>query len=619
LRLMQPLIVEKSCLKCHGYQGYKVGDVRGGTSVSIPMEQYLNRKKTHENRDFYSLFSIWLVGFVGISFGYNKISNSFKTIKAAENSLQIQNKEYSTLNEEYLTLNEELKYTLVKISESEEKFKTITNQSIDAIILTDYLGQFVFVNPAFCKLTSFSEAELLEVKLKDIILDQNFNKYFNLEFNLEIENPIRLNLKQKNGEELSTEIVRNIIHLDNKTLILSTIRNISEQIKKEKELIAAKEKAEESDQLKTKFIHNLSHEIRTPMNGILGFSDLLNRPNLAFEKQQQFINIIQNSGKILLQTIDDILEISRLDAHQVELNEKPVCLNYILLELFSTYEAEAKSKEIPLYLKKGLSDNESIFISDELKLKAIIKNLLDNALKFTETGYIEFGYKMLIINDLKYIEIYVKDTGVGIRKENNEKIFERFTQEESDLALNSGGLGLGLTLARENALIISGKITLESEKDKCSTFYVTIPYKQSEVSYQNSLLNVLSVKNQNKIKILIVEDEEINYLYLETILLNEFENKFLVLHARNGKEALIICEQVSDIKLVFMDLKMPVLNGFDASKQIKTKYPNLPIVAQTAYSTSDEKEKALRAGCDDFVSKPIKEEVITQIINKYFA
>jgi PAS domain S-box-containing protein len=231
----------------------------------------------------------------------------------------------------YLTLNEELKYTLVKISESEEKFKTITNQSIDAIILTDYLGQFVFVNPAFCKLTSFSEAELLEVKLKDIILDQNFNKYFNLEFNLEIENPIRLNLKQKNVEELSTEIVRNIIHLDNKTLILSTIRNISEQIKKEKELIAAKEKAEESDQLKTKFIHNLSHEIRTPMNGILGFSDLLNRPNLAFEKQQQFINIIQNSGKILLQTIDDILEISRLDAHQVELNEKPVCLNYILL------------------------------------------------------------------------------------------------------------------------------------------------------------------------------------------------------------------------------------------------------------------------------------------------
>jgi len=619
LRLMQPLIAEKSCLKCHAHQGYKVGDIRGGTSISVPIATYLQRKEEHNNRAFYGLFSIWFVGIIGISYGYNRVSNSFKNLKNAENNLQMQNEEYFSLNEEYLTLNDELKYSLIKISESEDKFKTIANQSIDAIVLTDFLGNLVFVNPAFCKLISYSELELSNIKLHDIVSEEDFKKYFNLELNLLVNNPIRLNLKQKNNEELTTEIVRTIINLDNKTLILSTIRNISEQIKKESELITAKEKAEESDRLKTEFIHNLSHEIRTPMNGILGFSDLLSRPNLSFEKQQQYINIVQNSGKILLQTIDDILEISRLDTHQVLLNEKPTCLNYILLELFTTYESKAKYNKIPLYLKKALSDNESIFIADEIKIKAIVRNLLENAFKFTQTGYVEFGYKLLLINSKQWVQIYVKDTGIGIKKEKHEIIFERFTQADNNLDFNVGGLGLGLAIARENATIMGGTITLESENNEGSTFYLTIPYKQSEFAYKNSLLDVLSAKNQNKIKILIVEDEEINYFYLETIFLGDFDDKFLVLHARNGKEAIIICEELDDIKLVLMDLKMPILNGFEATKAIKAKQPNLPIIAQTAYSTSAEKAKALEAGCNDFVSKPIKEEVIKKIIQKYIA
>lgn len=400
---------------------------------------------------------------------------------------------------------------------------------------------------------------------------------------------------------------------------MGTVLDITIMKKTELELIKAREKAEESDQLITEFIHNMSHEIRTPMNGILGFSAFLDNPELTDVKRKKFIGIVQRCGNQLLQIIDDILEISQLGTKQVKTIEKQINLNDLLLELFSIFNIKAKESKIPLYLKEGLSDKESIIFTDETKLNKILSNFLENALKYTNEGYIEFGYRLKTDNEPVELEIYVKDTGIGIKQESQSAIFDRFSQEEKELSKNVGGLGLGLSIAKENAKLLGGKISLKSEKGKGSTFYVTIPYKpansDTESSNSNNDKRKIS-KNQDKYTILIVEDEEVNYLYIVTLLeISELNLK--ILHAKHGREALEMCKENAEIDFVFMDLKMPVMNGLEATKLIKEFRPDLPIIAQTAYSTRAEKEEAISAGCDDFISKPISEETLNEIVYKY--
>lgn len=610
LRLMQPLITEKSCLKCHEHQGYKVGDIRGGISISIPMKSHWLRFYKHNFRNFIVLVIIWFLGASGLTFTYKKLKTSWLKKREIENNFNIQNKEYSTLNEE-------LKYSIQKIAESEEKFKAIANQSIDAIMLSNDLGYFVYANPAFLKLVGYSEEEIYSIKISDLTNENIYNEYFlNKKENIDFF-PIRIKLRNKSGNEIFTEVLRNTIIIDNKKVILSTIRDISEQIHKEQELILAKEKAEKSDKLKTEFIHNLSHEIRTPLNGILGFSDLLSKPNLSTEKQNLYIDIIKNSGKLLLKTINDILEISQLETQQVFYSEKTICLNYLLLDLFTEFETKAKNKNLSFYLQKALSDYESIILTDEAKLKSIVKKLLENALKFTHSGFVEFGYTILKENENYFIQIYVKDTGIGIKEEMYNAIFERFIQGEPDISLHSGGLGLGLTIAKEKTKILNAKIHLESSKNHGSTFYLTFEVKNNELTYKNELLKLLSAKNFNKIKILVAEDEETNFLYIESLFTEDYADTFLILHARNGKEAIDICTEIVEIKLVLLDLEMPVLNGFQAAKAIREIKPDLPIIAQTIYADTFEMEKAHKNGFNEIYTKPLTDNAIKKLIEKY--
>ena len=540
--------------------------------------------------------------------------------KLAEIALIDKQIELKSKVEEYETVNEELQKAKEKAEESETQLRNIANNFSDGMIyqlvtLDENTRKFNYVSDAVTKFYGCTPEQVKENP--DLI----YSKIHPNDLSQLIEDEKEA---LKNMSVFRTECrvinpdgsIRWSYYVSQPRLINNNVCWDGMEVDITKRKQNDKEKAEESDKLKTEFINNMSHEIRTPMNGILGFSNFLNEEDLSTEKQKHYIKIIQNSGNQLMRIIDNILEISKLGTKQVVANEKEICLNDILLGLFSIFDIKAKENKTPLYLKKGFSDNNSLIFTDETKLNKILSNLLENALKFTNEGFIEFGYQLK--ND--ELEFFVTDTGIGIAIDKQETIFERFSQEEKELSKNVGGLGLGLSIAKENAELLGGKITLKSEKGKGATFLVTIPYKpvisETEIyNFENNDYNLL--EKQDEYTILIVEDEEVNYLYLETLIENIIEFNSKILHAKNGKEAIEICKFNSKINIVLMDLKMPIMNGFDATKLIKELRSDLPIIAQTAYTTNEDKEKAFTAGCDDFISKPISEETLNEILNKY--
>jgi len=384
------------------------------------------------------------------------------------------------------------------------------------------------------------------------------------------------------------------------------------------ELYFAKEKAESASRLKTEFLNNMSHEVRTPMNGIIGFAEMLLDPSLNDEKRNDYSKIIQNSSLQLLRIIDDILEISNLETQTDKPKDEPICLNDFMMELFSFFDQKAKERNLPLYIKKALPDKESYIFSDKSKLNKILGNLLENALKFTNKGHVEFGY---YIKENKLV-FYVQDTGIGVSAENQELIFERFSQEEKDTSNIYGGLGLGLSISKANAEMLGGDIALKSEKGKGSVFYVNIPYKPVPKNATNPTSPSVARETTDKSKytILIAEDEEINYLYLETLFqFNKHGDIYDILHAKNGKEAVSIALENKGVDLVLMDIKMPLLDGYEATQIIKASRQNLPVIAQTAYSTESDKQLALQHGCDDFISKPINKDSLFGMIQKFLS
>ena len=500
----------------------------------------------------------------------------------------------------------------LKIRESEEKFRTLFENAGDGILVGNNKGEIIEVNECFLKMSGFTRDEILNNHIKQLFSSVTLNEK-PLRFDLLDIGQCIISEREIIGKHGNIPIEMNSKRLNEK-FYLSVIRDLSERKNNEKilkekneQLIIAKEKAEESDQLKSKFLANLSHEIRTPMNGILGFSRMLNEPDITTETLNLYTNIIINSSNQLMQIIDDILEISKLETKQVKVCISEVCINNLLLEMFSIYDIKAKENKTPLYLKTNMNDRLSTVFTDEIKLSKILNNLLDNAIRYTNKGNIEFGYQL----KEKNIEFYVKDTGIGINPEKHTMIFERFSQEDKSFSSKFGGLGLGLSIAKENVELLGGTIEVQSEKGIGSKFMFSIPY---EPVFLENTDNENSV-NKPDLIVLIAEDEEINYLFLQTVLMKMNLNLKLY-HAKNGQEAIDICEKYKNIDIVLMDIKMPILNGFEATKLIKDKFPNIKIVAQTAYSQSEEELKRKEFGFDDFVIKPIKPEVIRTIIQK---
>lgn len=380
------------------------------------------------------------------------------------------------------------------------------------------------------------------------------------------------------------------------------------------ELEKAKEKAEESDRFKSAFLANMSHEIRTPMNGILGFTDLLKQPGLTIALQHEYLGIIQKSGERMLNIINDLIEISKIESGQMSVSLVPTNINKQIEFINAFFKPEVEIKRICLSYDCPLPAKEATILTDREKLYAVLINLVKNAIKFTQSGSIDFGY----LKKDDYLEFFVRDTGIGISQNKLNDIFERFVQADEAISKKYEGAGLGLSISRAYVEMLGGSIRVESITGKGSVFFFTIPYKPEKlVSKAENPVNskVIESNPVEKLKILIAEDDPTADLLLGVIL-KDYAS--LLLHAKSGLEAVEACRKNPDIDLVLMDIKMSEMDGYEAVRQIRQFNEDTVIIAQTAYALAGERENAIKAGCDDYISKPIHTEMLVSLINKHF-
>jgi len=398
-----------------------------------------------------------------------------------------------------------------------------------------------------------------------------------------------------------------------------------EYINQNLNLIAAKEKAEESTRLKSAFLANMSHEIRTPMNGILGFAEILREPNLTSDQQQEYLEIIEKSGMRMLNIINDIVDISKIESGQMKVTLSETNVNEQLLFIYNFFKAEVEPKGLELKLKNFLPSSEVLIRTDREKLYAILTNLVKNSIKYTKAGSIEFGCQVVETHGRASLQFYVRDTGIGIPKDRQEAIFERFIQADVSDKMALQGAGLGLAITKAYVDMLGGRIWVESEersdsagKAGGSVFYFTLPFQTKETEVEDSGLKIPNPNieiQMEKLKILIAEDDE-GSAELISVFVRKFGKE--IFKARTGGEAVEACRKNPDIDLILMDIQMPEMTGYEAARQIRQFNEKIVIIAQTAYALSGDREKAIAAGCTDYISKPIKNHELLRMMQKHF-
>lgn len=375
--------------------------------------------------------------------------------------------------------------------------------------------------------------------------------------------------------------------------------------------MAAKIKAEESDHLKTVFLQNISHEIRTPMNGILGFIDLLDNQDLIETDRKKYLDIVKKSGNRLLHTINDVIEISKIESNQIILHKSEVYLEQFMSGLLRFFTNQAAEKNLALTLDNNLTDNSVLIETDKSLLEKIFINLIKNAIKFTTTGSINLGYK--IKKDM--LEFYVKDTGCGIPANRQNAIYDRFVQSDLDITRSHEGSGIGLAISKAYVEMLGGNIWVESEVNKGSTFYFTIPFKPVNQSETKPAENHSTLDSLTRpLNILIAEDDEISFLYLENLLLHK---NISITRACDGLEVLEKLKSRPAFDILLLDIRMPGLSGIEVTQKIRKNNRSLPIIAQTAYAFTEERIKIQKAGFNDIISKPINKNELIKTILKY--
>ena len=494
--------------------------------------------------------------------------------------------------------------------ESESRFRALHNASFGGIGIHDK-GNFLECNQGLTDITGYSKSELLEMDGFKLIAEQS-RELVRKNIESGYEQPYEAIGLHKNGKEFPLRLESRNVPYKGKEVRTVEFRDITDQKNAEIEIIKAKEKAEESERLKSSFLANMSHEIRTPMNGILGFADLLKKPNLDGEMQQRYIGIIEKAGARMLNIINDIVSISKIESGLMEFHRQESNINEQIVFIYNFFKPEVEGIDIDY--RYQLTSEEAFIMIDREKVYAVLTNLVKNAIKYTEKGSIEFGYKKR--DDL--LEFYVKDTGIGIPKDRHEAIFERFIQ--ADIADKNAfqGAGLGLSISKAYVEMLGGEIWVESEEGKGSVFYFTIPYHNQKVIEGTEFKDIKVVskfKSIDKLKILIVEDDEISEELIEIAVKSIGKE---ILKATTGEEAVEACIKSPDIDLVLMDIQLPIMNGYEATKQIRSFNKDVVIIAQTAFALRGDKEKSIAAGCNDYITKPINSQDLILKITEHF-
>lgn len=378
-----------------------------------------------------------------------------------------------------------------------------------------------------------------------------------------------------------------------------------------KRLEKSTKKAEESDRLKTAFLANLSHEIRTPMNGIVGFSNLAVSPKASIEQKEEYNRIIANSCYQLLDIVNDIVDISKIESGSIEVTPRTFALNSLMDDQYTLFSMEAEKKGLKLSYDNALKDEQATIFADDTKLKQVLNNLISNAIKFTRKGEVKFGYKL----ENKELKFTISDTGRGIEEDKLDRVFDRFVQADIEADQVTGGTGLGLSIAKAYVEMMGGRISVKSAPGEGSTFDFTLPYQTSMYEEQGEIITGEDYKHMEEKRVLIVEDVDHNVRLLKEVL---YFYPFEVDVAMTGQEALSLAAE-KKYDLILMDIKLPDISGIEVTRTIRETDTNTVIIAQTAYAFENEHKSVIDAGCNDLITKPIIRSKLEMLIQTYFA
>jgi len=514
-----------------------------------------------------------------------------------------------------LKLEAERKKAEKTLLKSEEKFRRLFEDHLAMKLLIDpNSGVIVDANKSASDYYGWTRDELKGKNISEINLlsPDEINRKIEM-VKSQKENKFEFKHRLKNGSLRDVEVLSSVVEIEEQKMLHSIVYDITYRKQVEEALIKSKEKAEESDRLKTAFLQNMSHEIRTPMNAIMGFSSLLADCYNDKTQLEQYSDIILQRSNDLLEIIDDILNISKIESGQLTVNNEVIKLNDFFADLsayFYGYQKRSGKPEIPFKLEAPDDPSLKAIYTDKFKLRQIFINLLSNAFKFTNTGKIEGG---CMFDKNQNIVFYVSDTGIGIPADKQEEIFERFAQLDQRISNKVGGTGLGLSIAKGLVELLNGKIWLESEPGKGTKFYFSFPVDLADAAIPSPVATRQDSSYDFRGKtLLVVEDDSDNYKLISAMLA---DTGIKITHAKYGKEAVeIALSQAPD--LVLMDIRLPDLDGYTATREIKKQKPDLPIIAQTAYAAEDDRRKAFDTGCSDYISKPLKSKLLLDMIKK---
>lgn len=504
------------------------------------------------------------------------------------------------------------------LTEAELKFEMIASNANDGILLARQDGTIDYSNDAFRKLFGYAGDEVLSLNLMDLFASDDNSERLKHALRKQAVNPAKPSIKQNfellglkiDGSTFPLELSLSSFLFEGRLLMVAVIRDFSEHKLNQFKLLKAKEKAEESERLKTAFLANVSHEIRTPMNAILGFVSLMQEYATTEDERNEYFEMISSNGEVLLNLINDIIDLSKLESAALALNPQPVDLsefmNEIYMYMLSDLKLKLKNNTITPKLLMPDERHINTLVVDRLRLRQVLINLINNAIKFTESGSVEIGVSLVHdkTSGTPMVSFYVKDTGIGIPADKTSVIFESFRQLEDPFTRKFGGAGLGLAIVKRIVEASGGYVGVRSDFGKGSEFFVRLPMIKAPASGRPETVNTnkSDVFNFEGRKILIVEDKVPNTIYLKTLL---SKSKLDLLFAVNGAQAVEVFSKTPGIDLVLMDIQLPVMDGFEATARIKSIRKDVPVIAQTAFASIEDRERVFNSGFDDFVSKPI--------------